>query len=388
MFRTTCLERVMCKKMHRFVVNAGCAELGQQRRAWTATPYARWSRYEVRAARRNRVCSMVVADVPSVRRPSMARVALGLLVAVVTTPGCFALFALDGFGPGATNADASTATPESQAPNPTCDPTAPFTKVEPLTELNTDGDENWINLSADELVALVVRAPAGTGPDGRDVFRTTRATRTSPFGPLQPITEINTAREEDNPTLTADGLALYFHRTPEGAPLSVANLWVARRATTTSPFDASPLSQFNTDLPENDPFVTPDERTLYFTSYRDAGHARLFRSRWTGSEFGPPTILSNLEVFDAGTSLIQAVPSSDGLVLYFAALMESGSDIFVATRATPADEFGSPIAVSGVNTDSPELPTWLSPDRCRLYFMSEREGGIGRDLYMASRSLP
>jgi len=43
-----------------------------------------------------------------------------------------------------------------------------------------------------------------------DFYFATRPTVTSAWGALSPITELNTAGEDSDPSITADGLELYF----------------------------------------------------------------------------------------------------------------------------------------------------------------------------------
>jgi hypothetical protein len=51
---------------------------------------------------------------------------------------------------------------------------------------------------------------------------------------------------------------------------------------------------------------------------------------------------------------------------------------------TTADAFGTPTAVSELDSVDGEYPTWLSPDECRLYFT--RLNGDQSDIFVASRT--
>jgi WD40-like Beta Propeller Repeat len=72
--------------------------------------------------------------------------------------------------------------------------------------------------------------------------------------------------------------------------------------------------------------------------------------------------------------------SDDGLELYFSSTRDgehTDSDLYVARRATLDAPFGEPEAL--VDLNDPEGPSqermpWLSPDRTRLYFVSDRTG--------------
>jgi hypothetical protein len=79
--------------------------------------------------------------------------------------------------------------------------------------------------------------------------------------------------------LSDDGLTLFFSSAPLAAAAdgaagdagaATADLYVAFRRSADEPFEAAqPLDDLNTPGDERDPFLTPDGKTLYFTSDRD-----------------------------------------------------------------------------------------------------------------------
>ncbi|MES1188061.1 MAG: hypothetical protein ABUL60_29860 [Myxococcales bacterium] len=83
--------------------------------------------------------------------------------------------------------------------------------------------------------------------------------------------------------------------------------------------------------------------------------------------------------------------SDDGLELYFSSTRDgdhTDSDLFVARRATLEASFGEPEALVDLNDPLPAQPSqermpWLSPDRKRLFFASDRTGQY--TLYQATR---
>jgi hypothetical protein len=65
--------------------------------------------------------------------------------------------------------------------------------------------------------------------------------------------------------------------------------------------------------------------------------------------------------------------SPDQLTIYWASDRTDGGakgdfDIWMATRPNSTASFGGAKNVSELNTDGAELPNWVSPDGCRLYF--------------------
>lgn len=122
---------------------------------------------------------------------------------------------------------------------------APPTRV---AELSSSSDEGDLAISPDGLTAIVVRS--------NTFFRATRATPTSTWGGLTSL-GIDLGSGEAAPTLTGNG-DLYFHAD------STRNLYVARRQGTSFAAPA-PIAELNTDAArEAAPFVSTDERLLWF----------------------------------------------------------------------------------------------------------------------------
>jgi hypothetical protein len=115
--------------------------------------------------------------------------------------------------------------------------------------------------------------PADTDPSGSyQTYLAARPAEGAPFAAPVPIPELDSP---DGSTvdgcLTDDGLTLFFSATP-GADggAGAADLYVAWRRATNEPFSfKQPLDDLNTPHDERDPWLTPDGKTLYFTSDRD-----------------------------------------------------------------------------------------------------------------------
>lgn len=121
--------------------------------------------------------------------------------------------------------------------------------------------------------------PADGNPSGGyQTYLAARPAEGAPFGAPAPIPELDSP---DSSTvdgfLSSDGLTLFFSATPAGdAGVAVdggagnADLYVAWRRATSEPFSfKQPLDDLNTPAAERDPWLTPDGKTLYFTSDRD-----------------------------------------------------------------------------------------------------------------------
>jgi len=133
--------------------------------------------------------------------------------------------------------------------------------------------------------------PLSSRPAG--VYQTFLAARPStgaPFGKPVLVSELAfTDRTTVDGFLTDDGLALFYSSSPlqypadagprpgdasantaDGGQVPSADLFVAFRRSTSEMFSAAfPLDDLNTGGDERDPWLTPDGKTLYFTSDRD-----------------------------------------------------------------------------------------------------------------------
>src|SRR5580704_4820353 len=100
--------------------------------------------------------------------------------------------------------------------------------------------------------------------------------------------------------------------------------------------------------------------------------------------FGTPVPLSELNTPD-----YEAQPrlSPDELTVYFErTVVDAGYDLFTASRATVATKFGAPNPITELNTQYNESDPTVSPDQLRIYFASDRPGGLGAsDVWQATR---
>ena len=259
------------------------------------------------------------------------------------------------------------------------------------------------------------------------------ATRFS--GPVL-IDELNSTGSEDDPTLTADLLEIYFESDRSGA----ARLWRSQRASSTDPWDppeqVTELDAYRT----NTPFVSRDGLTLYFSGPPATGanevifvatratradawgtpavvtewasgagdtgartfleeHGTVFFSSRPGGPGGGDLWLSFRE--GAGCDRWGApfpVPGSinttnaeanawvreDGLVIAYSGTGSLGStDILYATRPDRDSDFGAPVELTELSSSSADADPWMSDDMSVVVFASTRTGNV--ELYQATR---
>ena len=205
----------------------------------------------------------------------------------------------------------------------------------------------------------------------------------------------NSQYSECWPSISADGLEIYFHTARPGGQGN-GDLWVTKRATKQDEWN-KPVnlgSVVNSSSYEWSPCISFDGLELYFSSDRPGGSGRhdiwVTRRPTKNDAWGEPVNLGptiNGPTGDTGPSL-----STDGLNLYFDSYERTdgygGFDILVAKRASRDEPWGTPVPLPPpLNTSGFEAEPDISRDGLTLFFMSERPGGVGdRDIWMATRA--
>lgn len=124
--------------------------------------------------------------------------------------------------------------------------------------------------TADNLT-MVLDSARGTSDD---LYLSTRTATTEPWGTPMLLSPPSGPTDDTNPSLTADQRELYFDSDRTGD----AELHVAVRPDPAAPFAAAELiTELAAPGLDNDAWISPDRRTLLFTSNRD-GTVRLWQA--------------------------------------------------------------------------------------------------------------
>jgi hypothetical protein len=213
----------------------------------------------------------------------------------------------------------------------TRDAWGPLENLGPL--INTADNDNGASISGDGLVLYFASDRAG-GYGGFDTYITTRANRNAPWGsPVNMGPKINGAAHEGLPSISADGLELYFTSGRFGGYGKV-DIYVTRRASTNDPWgevvNLGPL--VNSAYSESDISLSPDGLLLLFND----------EPRQT--------------------------PRPGGY---------GGGDMWVTRRASRSDPWQTPVNLGPkVNGPHLNLTGRLSPDGHTFYFGTEDPPGI------------
>lgn len=198
-----------------------------------------------------------------------------------------------------------------------------------------------------------------SGFGGVDLVVSTRASRNEPFGPFTNLGQgVNSDKYESAPSLTADELEIFFAvgTSPNGSMLW--DIYHANRSSVSEPFGtAVRVTNVSTDDNESSPSISYDGLTLYFarmpSSGAPSGDEILVCNRPDrSSDFSQPVALTAFDSEDWETHFsinpdgLSAVltrghyiyeSSADGYGLYY-----NEFDLFTVQRASLLDAFSPP----------------------------------------------
>ena len=235
--------------------------------------------------------------------------------------------------------------------------------------------------------------PGGEG--GNDIWVTTRETTADDWGtPVNLGPTVNSSSGENSPSISADGLKLYFSDFggPRPGGVGGVDIWFTTRPTKDNEW-GPPVnlgSTVNTGGRDGGPSISADGLALFLYSNRSGGYGSndiwVTTRATTNNSWAEPANLG-LTVCTSGNDCCPSI-SADGLTLFFASNRSGGSggnDLWATTRRTRADPWEPPVNLgSTVNSSSVEDGASISADGSTLFFMSNRPGGVGSyDLWQA-----
>lgn len=190
---------------------------------------------------------------------------------------------------------------------------------------------------------------------------------------LQP--SLNTSNREYGPTLSRDGLDVYFSGFPNAtageAGLGGATIFEAHRASTSSPFGTRAIvTALETADHDGEPSLGSFDSRMYFMRGFDAGIVTTDRlgASWTAAEVVPELAIFGIpDVAVGDTHLVASKP---------------GDQLWTFTRASPADPWGQ--AIHATELEPGAAPS-LREDGLEIFFESDRDGGL-LQIYRATRT--
>jgi len=257
--------------------------------------------------------------------------------------------------------------------------------------VNSPHGDVFPRISADGLTLYF----ASDRPDGlgdHDLWLTTRVSKDCPWTEAVNMgATVNSPDDEYGPTISADGLALFFNSDRPGGS-GENDLWVATRATVnddwSSPANLGPA--VNSPANEFLPSISPDGLSLYFVSNRPGGQgdADLYvttrRTPWDA--WGTPVNLGatvNGPSADSGPTV-----TGGGLSLFFMfqphPMPRNYSSLWLSKRRTAQAPWGTPVNL-GPCIDRDVVDLDISPDGTSVFLSCyKRSGGSGwQDIWQA-----
>jgi Tol biopolymer transport system component len=255
-----------------------------------------------------------------------------------------------------------------------------------LGDPNYAGNQLWApSLTADGLSLYFAVTVPGVN---EQVAVTTRPDLGSPFGLGMSLPPEVNAGFEGTPFISPDGLSLYFFSV-RGGGLGDRDLYVAVRTSTAVEFsNVQHLVELNSPQIDHLPWVSADNLTIYFTSTR-AGSGDLLRATRSAANqaFSAPLPVAELNSSSNEGSVSLSADQRVALITSQRPGGLGGSDLWLARRSSTAELFSTPDLLTELNSSANDMGARFSPDGTEVYFTSNRNGGAV-ELWRAQRTCP
>jgi hypothetical protein len=317
---------------------------------------------------------------------------LGLLLASVLLAGCgragYDAVVPDGGANGGDDGDPTTPPPIVGHCR------EPFTRPHRVDAVSTVGADDWSPFVSERGLELYFASFRPGGAGNSDLYVARRDTLADDFGAPEPLADANSGGYEGAPSFGGDARELFFVALQPGVTPEF-DVWSARRRFGGG-FQVlgryAPLSRAGSD--ETDIELARDGLTAYLASSRPGGQGG--RDLWRATrasladDFGGLEPIEELNGPDQESSV---AISADELEVVFASDRAGGTgklDLWHATRATRADRFDAPVALAELDSPEDDSRPSLSADGRTLYYnyAAAEEGGEDADIWAATRCLP
>lgn len=242
-----------------------------------------------------------------------------------------------------------------------------FEGVEQLEVINALGfDDDDPSLSANGLELYF----ASTRSGNEDVYVATRETVGDPWSPPMPLPgPVNTMARDSSPELSLDGLSMTIS-SDRGGGLGNLDLFLVTRPALDQPWGAPVhLTELNDSNVDGSAVLTSDLTRVFFCSIRGVvGNEDVFVAERKSADlpFGEPVRLGgeiNSDYFDCNPWI-----DPTGSLMLFSTSRGGVTDSDLMVVEQEGGSFGAVVSIEGVNTTAREQDPWLSPDGNELYF--------------------
>jgi len=220
------------------------------------------------------------------------------------------------------------------------------------------------------------------GAGGSDIWVATRTSTSEPFGAPMNVIAVSSTADERTPEISADGLTMYL--ASDSLLTGDFDIYVSTRASRQSPWSVPVrVVELSSSSSDEASAIASDGTTIYLDSTRlVASFDKLFVATRPdpASAWSMPSLIAEL---DGPGEEETPFEEASGLALWFSNDLGSGRDIYVATRAADTLPWSSAVRVDELSSPSHDDDPWVSPDGNTIYFTSERSGS--QRIYMSTR---
>jgi len=252
--------------------------------------------------------------------------------------------------------------------------------------INGEANDDQPTLTEDLLEIYFSSQRPGLG--GGDVWFATRNTRAERFSVPRPVLAASSTGTETSPAISRDGLTLWVGSDRPGG-VGQLDIWRTTRSSRDSTWGPlSNVTELNSDQDDIPRPLAQGETVMPLASTRDGGEYQVYLASRASVDatFGAPVPL--LELQREQSRVADPFLSEDGLFLFFSRQGESGDDLYLAWRSRADQPFIDEIPLGAVNTGSADHSPWVGADDTRFFFASDRQPDLGFDVFATNLDLP
>lgn len=282
-----------------------------------------------------------------------------------------------------TSASSSGSDDESSSGEPADEPLGPFGLAQPIDELNSFANDDDPTLTGDLLEIYFASTRAGS----EDVWTSTRASVADAWDAPVAVDSLSSIYTETFPEVSADGLLMLL-ASNRGTMIEL-DVYFSRRDARGQPWpEPVALAGAATAIDDYGATPSPDLTSAFLCRVVPEGLGQadiwLAPADFDAGVVGAPLLIPELSGPYADCS-VSSSPS--GREIFFESTRPIGAgfdwNLWMATRDDPRGPWDPPVAVTELNGEADDVDPWLSPDRHTLYFASGTPGVYG--LYVATR---
>jgi hypothetical protein len=250
-------------------------------------------------------------------------------------------------------------------------------------ELGGDEDnEDNPSLTADLLQIFFTSNREDDDDTGVDVFTARRATADDPFGEVERLGAVSSDGFDTSPSISLDGTTLWVgseipnSEEEDDDDEDIDIFRYTRPAANSDAWDeGTPETALNSSAKDIPRPLALNETVMPLGSQRDDDGLYLTYLAERAAP-GEPFGAPRLltELVQSDRATVDAFLSNDGRLLFFNWEADAGEgDLYMAWRRTVNEPFSTPLPLDTINRPGDERDPWISPDGTRFFFSSDRD---------------